>query len=154
MKVMVIYDGSPDARAALAYGVKKVKATGGELFAYHLLRRTIFQDDEGMLCTTEEALRDSLRQAETVNTMVDRKGCKIRTTVAFALSKSSFDILRDAAKAEADLIVAPPEFDTLLEKACCLVDIVSASKGNFGMYKRLNRKDGAELLSFGSLAGG
>lgn len=153
MKVMVIYDGSPDARAALAYGVKKAKASGGELLAYHLLRHAVFHDDEGMLRTNEESLQDSLRRAETVNTLVDRKGCKIRTTIAFTLSKSSLDILRDAAKAEADLIVAPSEFEILLEKACCLVDIVTASRGNFGMYKRPGRRGEAEHPSPGLLAG-
>jgi Universal stress protein family len=136
MKVMVAYDGSPDARAALAYGIKKVKASGGELIACHLLRRNIFQDDEGELYTTEETLQDSLRRAETVNTLVDRKGSKIRTTIVFAVNRTSHDILQYAAKVEADLIVAPPEFDALMGKACCLVDIVTAGRGNFGTYNR------------------
>jgi hypothetical protein len=152
MKVLVTYDGSPDAKAALAYGIKKVKASGGELIAYHVLRRNIFQDDEGEPYAVEETLQDSLRRSEKVNTLVDRKGGRVRTTIVFAVIKTSYDILQYAAKVEADLIVAPPEFDALMGKACCLVDIVTARRGYFGTYKRLNRADGENRSSPRSFA--
>lgn len=140
MKVMVIYDSSPDAKTALAYGLTKVKASGGELITYYPFRRKIFQNKERKLYSNEETLENALEQSETVTTLVDRKGRKVRTTMVFAVIKNPSDILRYAARAEADLIVATPEFDILFEKACCLVDIVSAGRGNFGIYKKLNQE--------------
>jgi universal stress protein family protein len=136
MKILVTYDGSPDAKAALAYGIKKARATEGELIVLRLLRRNIFHDDEGEPCASEETLQSSLDRFEKKDTLTHRSGAKIPTTIVFTVINTLHDILQYAGNVGVDLIVAPPEFEPLMVKACCLVDIVTDRRGYYGMYKR------------------
>jgi hypothetical protein len=118
---MVAYNGSPEAQTALGYGVKKAHEMGGELIVFHMLRRPYFLEMEGIL-PTEDAFRRILLVKK--DTLMHRSGCKIFTTFVFAVvDDTCHDILRYADQAEVDLIVVPPEFEELLEKACCLVDV-------------------------------
>ncbi len=122
MKVMVAYNGSTDAQAALAYGVKKAHEMDGELIVFDILRRTYFQDmDEGEY-PVEQPPQSTLRVKK--DTLTHRSGHKILTTFVFAFVDKCDDILRYARQAKADLVVLPSEFEDLLEKACCLVDVV------------------------------
>jgi hypothetical protein len=121
MKVMVAYNGSTEAQAALAYGFKKADEMGGELIVFDILRRTYFFDMDNRLPWMEDAFQTTLRVKK--DTLVHRSGRKIMTTFVFAFVDTSDDILRYAGQAQADLLVVPPEFEELLEKACCLVDV-------------------------------
>lgn len=121
MKVMVAYNGSPDAQTALAYGFKKAHEMGGELIVFHILRRSYFHDMDCVLPPTENAFQRILMVKK--DTLTHRSGRKILTTFVFAVLDTADDILRYAGQTEADLVVVPPEFEDLLEKACCLVDV-------------------------------
>lgn len=121
MKVMVAYNGSPDAQTALAYGLNKAHDMGGELIVFHTLRESSFLDMYGILPPTDDAFQRILLVKK--DTLTHRSGRKIVTTFVFAVVDSCDDILRYAGQAQADLIVVPPELEELLEKACCLVDV-------------------------------
>ena len=121
MKVMVAYNGF-EAQAALAYGVKKAHEMGGELIVFDILRRTYFLDMDGGVPPGKDSFLGTLRVKK--DTLVHRSGRKILTTFVFAVLDTCDDILRYAGQAQADLVVLPPEFEELLGKACCLVDIV------------------------------
>ncbi len=121
---MVAYNGSTEAQAALAYGVKKAHEMGGELIVFDMLRRTYFLDtDDGVSPSIADAFQRTVRIKK--DTLTHRSGRKILTTFVFAFVDTCDDILRYAGHAQADLVVLPPEFEELLEKACCLVDVVS-----------------------------
>ena len=122
MKVMVAYNGSAESQAALVYGVKKANEMGGELIVFDILRRTYLLDINGRLPPMEDAFQGTLREKK--DTLTHRSGRKILTTFVLAFIDTFDDILRYASKAQADLVVLPPEFEELLGKACCLVDIV------------------------------
>ncbi len=120
---MVAYNGSTDAQAALAYGLKKADETGGELIVFDILRRTYFLDMDDRLPAMEDAVQRTLRVKK--DTLTHRSGRKILTTFVFAFVDTYHDILRFAGQEQADLVVATPEYEELLGKACCLVDIVN-----------------------------
>src|SRR5512141_401234 len=122
MKVMVAYNGSAESQAALVYGVKKADETGGELIVFDILRRTYLFDSDNESPFREDACQGPLRVKK--DTLTHRSGRKILTTFVLAFIDTFDDILRYASKAQADLVVLPPDFEELLGKACCLVDIV------------------------------
>jgi len=121
MKVMVAYNGF-EAQAALAYGVNKANETGGELIVFDILRRTYFLDIDNGAPPEKDAFQGTLRVKK--DTLIHRSGRKILTTFVFAVLDTCDDILSYAGQAQADLVVLPPEYEELLEKACCLVDVV------------------------------
>ncbi len=119
---MVAYNGSPDAQAALAYALNKAHDTGGELIVFNTLRQSCFLDTDGMLPPMEDAFQSILLVKK--DTLIHRSGRKIQTTFVFAVVDDACDdILRYAGRAQVDLIVVPSEYEELLEKACCLVDV-------------------------------
>lgn len=118
---MVAYNGAPEAQTALAYGVKKAHEMDAELIVFHTLRQSDFPDIDGTLPPREDALQSILLVKRDM--LMHRSGRKIPTTLVFAVVDTDKDILRYAGQAQADLLVVPPEFEELLEKACCLVDV-------------------------------
>lgn len=118
---MVAYNGSPEAQAALAYAVQRAHEMGGELIVFDILRRTYPLDAEDTWPLIEDSYRGTLSVKK--DSLVHRSGRKILTTFVFAYVDSPDDILRFAAEEQADLIVVPEEFDELLGRACCLVDV-------------------------------
>lgn len=126
MKVLVIYDGSQDAEAALKYGMQRARTSGGQLIAFHTARRSSFHSDDEHACKAGEPLMDSFRNIKTVKQFAGSNGGIVTVGMAVAHGENRDEILAFADTLEVDLIVAPPEFETLVQKACCLTDIVCA----------------------------
>ena len=118
---MVAYNGSSEAQAALAYGVEKAHEMNGELIVFDILRRTYPLETDDALPRLEDAFRGTLGVRK--DALIHKSGRKILTTFVFAYVDTPDDILRYAGQEHADLIVVPQEFEELLEKACCLVDV-------------------------------
>ncbi len=125
MKVLVVINGTPDSVAALAYGITKARETSGQLIALHVPQHHLSNDDAGRR-NSKEAMKDSLRCIESVRALIHDHSCGVPASVDFFIMNDCSDILRYASNAQIDLIVSPPAFDAMFDKAHCLVDIVSA----------------------------
>ena len=68
---------------------------------------------------------------EQTRAWVHNQDSDIRTSAAFSIIKDREDILRYARDRGGDLIVAPPAYESLFDKACCLVDAVAAEEKTF-----------------------
>jgi hypothetical protein len=125
-KILVVYDGSPDSKKALKYGLQKVQAPGCELIALHVFSsfNSLRRDEESM---AKESVRAALRRRKTVKTVVNAGGNPVTISVAMATGSNWHEVLKLAPRLAIDMIVAPSEFESLMDKACCLADIVSAS---------------------------
>ena len=126
MKVLVAFDGTLASKDALIYGIRKVREYRGELIALHVFPSYLFVDyDEGTRAS-EIARKEALRRVEEASDIIREIGTDIRASVDFTEGIEQDEILRYAKIEDVDLIVAPPSLDMLVEKACCLTDIVTA----------------------------
>jgi nucleotide-binding universal stress UspA family protein len=129
MKVLAAYDGSLDSKAALKYGIQRVREVTGELIAL-----TYFPSI-AMLMTMPVRVPRSARGAMRFVTWMKR-GVHTRSTgrdgikarVVFTEGHARTEILSYATKEDVDLIVVPSALDSLIDAACCLVDVVSADE--------------------------
>lgn len=126
VKILVVYDGSDDSKAALKYGMQKVHATGGELIAFHVHQRHVFHSDDIRPGTSGKTIHDALHGLNTVRTFVNARGNAVTLRIAVAVLLDRQEILNFAGRLDVDLIVASQDFESLMHKACCLTDIVSA----------------------------
>jgi nucleotide-binding universal stress UspA family protein len=129
MKVLVLCDGSSDPRPSLTHGIARARDTQGELVALHVIQRRPERGRFAEPGLTEKALQETLRRLEQTRAWVHEQGSDIRTNAAFSIIKDHEDILRYARDTGVELIVAPTAYESLFDKACCLVDIVAAEEG-------------------------
>ncbi len=126
MKVLVTYDGSLDSKAALKYGIQKVREYGGELIALHVFPRHLFIDYDAGPRAEEIARRESFRHMEDARTLIRENSRGILARIVLNEGNLTDETLKYSKEEDVDLIVAPPRLKRLVEKACCLTDIVSA----------------------------
>jgi len=126
MKVLFLCDASSDPRPLLTYGIERARDAQGELVALHVLQR---RPDRGCPAEpelSEKALQKTLHCLEQTRAWTRDQGSDIRTGAVLSIIKDYEDVLRYAQNTGVDLIVAPPAYESLFDKACCLVDIVAA----------------------------
>ncbi len=128
MKVLVAYDGTRDAKAALVYGIKKVLEHRGELVAVHVFESNRFIDYDGGPKAEELAKREAIGHMEEALAFLRRNGEGVPARVVFSEGNTRSEVLRHAHDEDVDIIVAPPSLSSLVDTACCLVDIVSADE--------------------------
>ena len=128
MKVLVAYDGSLDAKAALKYGIQRVREIPGELIALHVFPSHRFIDYNAGPRAEERARRDAFRHLDEAREFIRASGKGVKASVVFTEGHARKEILGYAKKEEVDLIVVPRSLDSLIDAACCLVDVVSAEE--------------------------
>lgn len=126
MKVLVAYDGSLDSKAALKYGIRKVRENGGELIALQVFPSHLFVDYDAGPRAEELARRESFSHMEDARALVLENGRGIRARLVLREGNFSRETLSYSKEENVDLLIAPPRLASLAVKACCLMDIVSA----------------------------
>jgi nucleotide-binding universal stress UspA family protein len=128
MKVLVAYDGSLDSKAALKYGIQRVREFPGELIALHVFPSHRFIDYEAGFRAEERSRRDAFRHLDEAREFIRANGKGIKASAVFTEGNVRKEILGHATKEDVDLIVVPRSLDSLMDAACCLVDVVSADE--------------------------
>jgi nucleotide-binding universal stress UspA family protein len=128
MKVLVAYDGSLDAKAALKYGIQRVREFPGELIALHVFPSHRFIDYEAGPRAEERARRDAFHHLDEAREFIQANGKGIKASAVFTEGNVRKEIISHATKEEVDLIVVPRSLNSLMDAACCLVDVVSADE--------------------------
>jgi hypothetical protein len=128
MKVLVAFDESLDAQAAVRYGIQKASERGGELIALHVFPKHLFADSDIGPNAERTARRESWDRLEEVLKVIRENSRNIRARLVMADGRPEETIFEYAKKEDVDLIVSPPRFDTLIDKVCCLMDVVSAEE--------------------------
>jgi hypothetical protein len=126
MKVLVVYDGTLDSKAALRYGIQKVREYGGELTLLNVFPRHQFID-YGAGPKAEAITRlEALRHVAEARMFLLKNGRGFRASLVFAEGNIPDEVLSCSKTEDIDLIVAGPALEALVEKACT-TDIVSAA---------------------------
>jgi nucleotide-binding universal stress UspA family protein len=127
MKVLVAYDGSLDSKAALKYGIQRVREVTGELIALYVFSSHRDVDDNAGSRAKERARRDAFRHLDEAREFIRSNGRDgIKARVVFTEGHARTEILSYATKEDVDMIVVPSSLDSLMDAACCLVNVVSA----------------------------
>ena len=126
MKVLVVYDGTLDSKAALRYGILKVREYGGELILLNVFPRHLFIDYGAGPKAEAVARLEALRHVAEARMLLLENGRGFRASLVFAEGNIPDEVLSCSKTEDIDLIVAGPALESLVENACCLTDIVSA----------------------------
>ncbi len=127
MKVLVAYDGTLDSKAALKYGIQKVREYGGELILLNVFPNRLFIDYGAGPKAEAIARLEALRHVAEARMLLLENGRGFRASLVFAEGNVPDEVLSCSKTEDIDLIVATPSLESLVEKACCLMDIVSAA---------------------------
>ncbi len=125
MKILTIYDGTLQSKAALRYGLRKVKEKAGELIVLHLFRGSQFIDYDAGLRAEEIARKEAAqhrREAEAIITEAGGRGINVR--ILSEEGDAIEDTLRVSAAEKVDLILASPRYKAIAKKASCPVYIM------------------------------
>ena len=78
MKIMVAYDGTLQAKEALAYGIEKARTKGGEMVALQVFDSPMFADYDATVNTRAAARAEATRFADEAKAIIREKGKKYR----------------------------------------------------------------------------
>lgn len=127
MRVLVAYDGTLDAQAALKYGIRHVREHDGYLIVLDVFPGHLFLDYDAGPKAEEIARQESLARVEEAMQLIRTNGRDIRARLIMAEGHAGDEVLGYAKSENVDLIVSPPSFESTAGKASCLMDIVSAA---------------------------
>ena len=116
MKIMVAYDGTLQAKEALAYGIEKAREKGGEVVALHVFNRGMFVDYDAHVDAEAMAERESARFVEEAKALIREKGNGVRTSLFTAEGDPSEEVIRFAQEKKADVLLCPPKFKAIIGK--------------------------------------
>jgi nucleotide-binding universal stress UspA family protein len=124
MKILVAYDGSLNSQTALKYGISKVGDAGGSVSALHVFNSNMFIDYGAGPNAEEMARKESTGYVEDARRIIAEAGTGISASLFTAEGNPQEEIVKFAKTEEADLIIAPPRYKTIMKNAPCPVSII------------------------------
>jgi nucleotide-binding universal stress UspA family protein len=116
MKIMVAYDGTLQAKEALAYGIEKARQKGGEVVALHVFNSPLFWDYDATPDAMVMARAESARFISEAKTIISEKGAGVRASL-FSTDGNPEEAVIDFARSEkADVLLCPPTFAGIVAK--------------------------------------
>lgn len=124
MKILVAYDGTLHARNALAYGIQKAKEVSGEVILLQVFDAGLFVDYDGGPGAEEMARAEAARHLEDARTLISETAAGIPVQVFSEDGNTEEEILGFAVSERVDLVLAPPRYKSLMQKARCPVYLI------------------------------
>lgn len=116
MKIMVAYDGTLQAKEALAYGMDKVRAKGGEVVALHVFNSPMFADYDATVNTRDAARAEAVRLVEEAKTIIHEKGAGVKASLYSTEGNPEQEIINFAKTEHVDVLLCPPKFKYIISK--------------------------------------
>lgn len=132
MRVLVAYDGTLDARAALKYGIGQVREHGGNLVVFSVFPVHLFIDYDAGPKAQEVARQESFARVNEALEIIRAHGRDVRAHIFTVDGSAEDEMLRYAGERSVDLSIFPPSLESIAGKAVCLTDIVSADEDDTG----------------------
>ncbi len=125
MKILTIYDGTLQSKAALQYGLRKIKEKDGELIVLQVFQSSLFVDYDAGPRAEEIARAEAARHRRDAETLINEAGRHdLRVRVLSEEGDTIEEALRISAAEKADLVLATPRYKALAKKASCPVYIM------------------------------
>jgi nucleotide-binding universal stress UspA family protein len=116
MKIMVAYDGTLQAKEALAYGIEKAREKGGEVIALHVFNSSLFIDYDAHVDAEAIARRDSARFVDEARTLIREKGNGVRASLFSTEGNPAEEVVSFAKEKKVDVLLCPPKFRAIINK--------------------------------------
>jgi nucleotide-binding universal stress UspA family protein len=125
MKILTIYDGTLQSKAALQYGLRKVKEKAGELIVLQVFQNSQFIDYDAGPRAEEIARAEAARHRRDAETIINEAGRNdLRVRVLSEEGDAIEEALRVSAAEKVDLVLASPRYKAFAKKASCPVYIM------------------------------
>lgn len=110
MKILVAYDGTLHAKKALAYGIRKAAAAGGELIVLHVFDPGLFIDYDAGPQAEALARKESAAHLEEVAQRI-RQGSNAAQVTLLSEEGNAVKLVQDRVQQDRpDLLLLPPRF--------------------------------------------
>ncbi len=116
MKIMVAYDGTLQAKEALAYGIYKAREKGGEVVALQVFNSSLFVDYDATIDTKSLAQAEAARHIEEAKSIIREKGIGVKTSIYSTEGNPSEEIINFAKSEKVDVLLCPPRFTKIIGK--------------------------------------
>lgn len=116
MKIMVAYDGTLQAKEALAYGMKKAREKGGEVVALHVFNSPMFVDYDATVNAKSTAQAEAARFIEEAKTIIREKGEGVKASLYSTEGNPSEEMISFAKSEKVDVLLCPPKFTAIINK--------------------------------------
>jgi nucleotide-binding universal stress UspA family protein len=125
MKILTIYDGTLQSKAALQYGLRKAKEKAGELIVLQVFQGSQFIDYDAGPRAEEMARAEAARHRRDAEAMINEAGGQeVRARILSEEGDAVEEALRVSAAEKADLVLASPRYKAVAKKASCPVYIM------------------------------
>jgi nucleotide-binding universal stress UspA family protein len=117
MKILSLYDGTLQSKTALQYGLRKAQEKGDELIVLQVFQSNLFVDYDAGPRAEELARAEAerhRRDAQAIITAAGGKGISVR--VLLEEGDTIEEAVRAAEREQADLILAPLRYKTIVKK--------------------------------------
>ena len=116
MKIMVAYDGTLQAKEALAYGIDKARAKGGEVVALHVFNSPMFADYDATVNTRDAAKAEAARFVDEARAIIREKGKGVKASFYTTEGNPEEEVISFAKAEQVDVLLCPPKFKTIISK--------------------------------------
>ena len=116
MKIMVAYDGTLQAKEALAYGMEKAREKGGEVVALHVFNSPMFLDYDSTVNARDAARAEAGRFIDEAKAIIREKGNGVKASL-YSTEGNPTEVVVSFAKSEkVDVLLCPPKFTAIINK--------------------------------------
>jgi hypothetical protein len=116
MKIMVAYDGTLQAKEALAYGIEKARAKGGEVVALQVFNSRLFVDYDATVNAQGVARAEAAKFAEEAKAIIREKGKGVKAGFYTTEGNPEEEVISFAKAEKVDVLLCPPKFKTIIGK--------------------------------------
>jgi nucleotide-binding universal stress UspA family protein len=113
---MVAYDGTLQAKEALAYGIEKARAKGGEVVALQVFNSPLFVDYDATVNAQGAARAEAAKFMEEAKTIIREKGKGVKASFYTSEGSPEEEVISFAKAEQVDVLLCPPKFKTIIGK--------------------------------------
>jgi nucleotide-binding universal stress UspA family protein len=116
MKIMVAYDGTLQAKEALAYGIEKAREKGGEVVALSVFNSPLFVDYDATPEARSVARAEAARFVDEAKAIIRQKGAGVKASLFSTEGNPAEEVVRFARDEKVDVLLCPPRYKTIINK--------------------------------------
>ena len=124
MKILVMYDGTLQAKKTLNYGIGKIQESGGELILLQVFDPAIFIDYDAGPRAAEMARAEMAGHIDWAKRHLEEKASGLMVRIITEEGDSVARALYHAEAEHVDLLLTPPRFKSVRKTAACPVRLI------------------------------
>ncbi len=114
MKIMVAYDGTLQAKEALAYGIEKARVKGGEVVALHVFDSSAMADYDATPNARNEARAEAGRFIDEAKAIIAGAAKGVPASLYSTEGDPEQQVIDFAKSEKVDVLLCPPKFRSVI----------------------------------------